>query len=359
MTNVKTRASQKNLTSFKKKEGRLAEIISRFSNTKILVIGDCILDEFVWGTVERISPEAPVPVVNVIRESFVPGGSLNVANNIRTLGGTVYPCGLIGRDFRGRMLVKAMRREGVETAGMIYDVSRPTTLKTRVIAHSQQVVRFDREDTRQISAQELKQAIKFIERTLPKIDVVIIEDYGKGMIVPELLTAVIKKAKALKKPILVDPKERHFSYYQGVTVITPNRKEALSAYGAVENGRPVPEISEVGRKLLRKFACEAVLMTLGEEGMMLFEKNGAATKIPTVAQEVYDVSGAGDTVIAVLAMALAGEAGMKEAAILSNLAAGVVVGKLGTATLTREELRASCSQQLSTRKGRTFAHASG
>lgn len=358
MTNVKNRVSHKNAAPFRNKERRLEEIVSRFPDTKILVVGDCILDEFVWGTVERISPEAPVPVVNVIRESFVPGGSLNVANNIRMLGGTVYPCGLIGRDLRGRMLVKAMRREGVETTGMIYDVSRPTTLKTRVIAHSQQVVRFDREDIRQISPPALKQVLKFIERTLPKADVVVIEDYGKGMITPQLLTTVIQKARALGKPVLVDPKERHFSYYRGVTVITPNRKEALCAYGAVENGRPAPEISELGKTLLKKFACEAVLMTLGEEGMMLFEKNGAVTKIPTVAQEVYDVSGAGDTVIAVLAMALAGRARLREAAILSNFAAGVVVGKLGTATLSREELKASFSKRISPEKGRLVTHAS-
>lgn len=369
MTNVKINTQKRNTTSLKNTEECLKEIIRRFPSARIMVIGDCILDEFVWGTVERISPEAPVPVVNVIRESFVPGGSLNVANNIRTLGGTVYPCGVIGRDLRGRMLVKAMRREGVETAGMIYDVSRPTTLKTRVIAHSQQLVRFDREDNRQISAQELKQVIKFIDRTLPKTDVIIIEDYGKGMIVPELLTAVIKRARALGKPVLVDPKEKHFSYYRGVTVITPNRKEALCAYGAVENavyddcpmggtGKSAPEISGIGKTLLKKFACEAVLITMGEEGMMLFEKNGSVTKIPTVAQEVYDVSGAGDTVIAVLAMALAGRASMKEAAVLSNFAAGVVVGKLGTATLTREELKKSFSKPFGSQKGRTFTHAS-
>ncbi|MBI4358822.1 MAG: D-glycero-beta-D-manno-heptose-7-phosphate kinase [Candidatus Omnitrophica bacterium] len=327
--------------------------MDRFPDTKILVIGDWILDEFVWGTVERISPEAPVPVVSVTRESFVPGGALNVANNIRTLGGTVFPCGLVGRDLRGRMLVKVMRKEGIDTGGAIYDHGRPTTLKTRVVAHSQQVVRFDREDRRDLSREHLKKALTFIERILENVDAVVIEDYGKGMITPELLTHLLREAKSLKKPVLVDPKEKHFSYYRGVTAITPNRREALSAYGQNADGH-VPHLNEVGQKLLRQFSCEAVLITLGEEGMILFEKNGAITRIPTAAQEVYDVSGAGDTVIAVFAMAVAARAPMKEAAVLANCAAGVVVGKLGTATLTREELKAALPALSNLRRKRSL-----
>ncbi|OGW87009.1 MAG: hypothetical protein A3C35_00605 [Omnitrophica bacterium RIFCSPHIGHO2_02_FULL_46_11] len=320
----------------------LNRLVDRLTDAKVMVVGDWILDEFVWGTVDRISPEAPVPVVNVTRESFVPGGALNVANNIRTLGGSVYPCGLVGRDLRGRMLVKAMRREGIDTSGAIYDKTRPTTLKTRVVAHSQQMVRFDREDSRNLSGDHLKKVLVFIEKLLPKVDAVVIEDYGKGMITPALLSHILKQANALKKPILVDPKEKNFAYYRGVTAVTPNRREALNAYGQnVDSG--APNIDKVGRALLKKFLCQAVLITLGEEGMILFEKNGAITKIPTAAQEVYDVSGAGDTVIAVFAMALAVGATMKEAAVLSNCAAGIVVGKLGTATVTPQELKASLS----------------
>ena len=334
--------------------GNLNRLVDRFSSTKVMVIGDWILDEFVWGTVERISPEAPVPVVNVTRESFVPGGALNVANNVRTLSGCVYPCGLVGRDLRGRMLVKAMRREGIDTSGAIYDKTRPTTLKTRVVAHSQQMVRFDREDSRELSRDHLKKALAFIDKTLPKADAVIIEDYGKGMITPQLLTHVLKQANVLKKPVLVDPKEKNFAYYRGVTAITPNRKEALSAYGSSDDGR-TPDIQEVGRKLLKRFLCEAVLITLGEEGMILFEKSGAVTKIPTAAQEVYDVSGAGDTVIAVFSMALAAGATMKEAAVLANHAAGIVVGKLGTATLTLQELKASISTPSDRLRKRAFS----
>lgn len=321
-----------------------SQLINHFPNVKILVIGDWILDEFVWGTVERISPEAPVPVVNVIRESFVPGGALNVANNIRTLGGVVYPCGVVGRDLVGRMLVKAMKKEGIDTTGAIYDSNRPTTLKTRIIAHSQQVVRFDRENNQELSGELLKKVFAYIEKIISKVDAVIIEDYGKGMITPDLLMYVLKKAKAFKKPVLVDPKEKNFNYYQGVTVITPNRKEAFSAAGPFKDGY-IPDIQEVGKALIKRFSCQAVLITLGEEGMMLFEKNGTVTKIPTAAREVFDVSGAGDTVIAVFTMALAAGANLKEAALVSNKAAGIVVAKLGTATVTPEELRQSVSDR--------------
>jgi len=327
----------------------ISRLIDQFSNVKILVIGDWILDEFVWGTVERISPEAPVPVVNVVRESFVPGGALNVANNIRTLRGLVYPCGLVGRDLMGRMLVKTMRKEGIDTTGAIYDQTRPTTLKTRVIAHSQQVVRFDRENNQELGGELLKKVSAYIDKVISKVDAVIIEDYGKGMITPGLLTYVLKKAKAFKKPVLVDPKEKNFNYYEGVTVITPNRKEALSACGLLKDG-PIPDIHEVGKMLIKRFACQAVLITLGEEGMMLFEKSGATTKIPTAAREVFDVSGAGDTVIAVFTMALAAGANMKEAALISNKAAGIVVGKLGTATVTPQELKQSISERLPSEK---------
>jgi len=330
--------SQRPVSLNGKTSKNFSHLIDQFKNVRILVIGDWILDEFVWGTVERISPEAPVPVVNVVRESFLPGGALNVANNIRTLNGFVYPCGMVGRDLYGRMLVKAMRKEGIDTSGAIYDTERPTTLKTRVIAHSQQLVRFDKENSRELTGELFKKTTAFIDKIISKVDAVIIEDYGKGMITPDLLKHVLKKAKASKKPVLVDPKEKNFAYYEGTTVITPNRKEALSAYGISKDGK-IPEIQEIGKGLLKRFSCQAVLITLGEEGMMLFEKNGAITKIPTAAREVFDVSGAGDTVIAVFTLALAAGASMKEAALISNQAAGIVVGKLGTATVNPQELK--------------------
>jgi len=318
-------------------KSRFTSLVHQFKKNHLIVVGDFILDEFVWGSVDRISPEAPVPVVRVDRESFMPGGALNVANNVRSLKGIVYPCGVVGRDLYGRMLLKVMRREKIETGGVIYDQSRPTTLKTRVIAHSQQVVRFDREKSGNINEADSKQILKFVRETLNKTHVMIIEDYGKGVVTPDLLCEIIQLAKSRKIPTLVDPKEKNFAYYRGVTAITPNKKEAFAAYGVKSSDNP-PSIEKVGEGLIDKFECEAVLITLGEEGMMLFERNGDVTKIPTAAQEVYDVSGAGDTVISVFGLALASGATMKEAAFLANAAAGVVVGKLGTATLTQEEL---------------------
>lgn len=313
--------------------------VEQFRKARILVIGDFILDQFVWGSVQRISPEAPVPVVNVQRESYMPGGSLNVANNIRSLGGLVYPCGVVGRDLEGRMLLKTMRREGIDTGGIVYDRTRPTSLKTRVIAHSQQVVRFDREKIEDISLEDRRKILRFVSQKIHEVHVVIIEDYGKGVIQPPLLKEVLHLAKKFKKPVLVDPKEKHISYYIGVTAITPNRKEAFSSFeNSHRTGRPYT-LEEVGRGLLKKLKCQAVLITLGEDGMALFEKNGSLTRIPTAAREVYDVSGAGDTVIAIFALALAAGAKMREAAVLSNVGAGIVVGKIGTASVTPDEMR--------------------
>ncbi|MBU3758868.1 MAG: D-glycero-beta-D-manno-heptose-7-phosphate kinase [Candidatus Omnitrophica bacterium] len=301
-----------------------------------------MLDQFVWGSVNRISPEAPVPVVNVQRESYMPGGALNVANNIRTLGGTVYPCGVVGRDLEGRMLVKTIRREGIETGGVIYDESRRTTLKTRIIAHSQQVVRFDREKAEDISREDRARIMKFIQSVIGKTDVIIVEDYGKGVIQPPLLEELLRLARKHKIPVVVDPKEKHFSYYKGATSITPNRKEA---YGAIENSASM-SLKELGSRLLQKLELESVLITLGEDGMALFEKDGSMTQIPTAAREVYDVSGAGDTVISVFSMALAVGAKMKDAARIANIAAGIVVGKLGTATVSPEELERALEQEV-------------
>lgn len=335
------------LTSSEKKA--FLEIMGRFPRTKILVIGDFILDQFIWGSVDRISPEAPVPVVLVKKSDYMPGGSLNVAHNIHMLGGTVYPSGVVGRDLEGRMLLKVMRQREIETGGIAYDPARRTSLKTRIIAHSQQVVRFDRESAEDVKAEMIKKIVKFAESRIRQIDVIILEDYGKGVIQPALLKQILKLAKRHKKTVLVDPKEKNFAYYTGVTIVTPNRKEAYAAFQALHHRKPV-SLEEVGRGLIKAWKCRAVLVTLGEDGMALFEKDGQITKIPTAAREVYDVSGAGDTVIGVLALALAAGGKMRDAAKLANLAAGVVVGKLGTATVTKEELR-SAVQNYSPRNG--------
>jgi D-beta-D-heptose 7-phosphate kinase/D-beta-D-heptose 1-phosphate adenosyltransferase len=315
---------------------KFKKIISKFGKAKILVIGDLILDEFVWGSVSRISPEAPVPIVWVERESYMPGGASNVANNIRALEGNVHIAGVVGSDERAEKLLELLSGEAVTTEGIITDPSRPTTLKTRIIAGHQQVVRVDREKTDHLSGAVLKNIIDYAKKTIPEVDAVIIEDYGKGVITPSLLKEIIKSAKQHKKIITVDPKEEHISYYKGVTSITPNNHEASSVSGIKIKDEKT--LQQAGKKLLKKLNCESILITRGENGMCLFEKSGRITNIPTAAQEVFDVSGAGDTVISVFTLALACGASLQDAARISNIAAGIVVGKVGVAVTNQKEL---------------------
>ncbi len=315
----------------------LKRIVGNFKKARVLVIGDLILDEFIWGKVSRISPEAPVPVVWVKSESFMPGGAANVANNIHALGARAHICGVIGSDERGRTLSDELRRKNIDVEGIVVDNERPTTLKTRVIAHSQQVVRIDREKVEEISENIINRILAFIREKILDVDAVIIEDYGKGLIVPRLLQEVVAMAQKHNKIITVDPKEEHFSYYRNVTLITPNHHELARAIG-----RPVKtqeDIEQAGGDLLNQQNAQAVLVTLGEDGMQLFEKDKKdSIHIPTFAQQVFDVSGAGDTVIGVATVALAAGASMLEAAHISNHAAGIVVGKVGVNVVTPEEL---------------------
>ncbi len=315
---------------------RLKHVISTFKEAKVLVVGDLILDEFIWGKVSRISPEAPVPVVWVDSENFMPGGASNVANNIRSLGGEVYLAGIVGADTRGEVLRGLLRKKGIHCEGIFTDSERPTTQKTRVIAHHQQVVRIDREIIRPVSGTLLKEILKFIETKIKSVDALLIEDYGKGVIVPSVVQAIVRMAKKHGKIITVDPKETHFSYYRGVTTITPNHHEAGSAAGI--QIRDDDSLNKVGKKLLQQLNCETVLITLGENGMSLFQKGKAMIKIPTVARDVFDVSGAGDTVISAYTLARARKATPLEAAHISNCAAGIVVGKVGVAVTTSGEL---------------------
>lgn len=316
---------------------RLTKIISRFNKAKILVIGDLILDEFIWGTVERISPEAPVPIVKVTSQSFMPGGSSNVANNIYTLGGKVYISGVIGNDLYATILQDKFTERGMSVEGLIVDNARPTTLKTRVIAHHQQVVRIDKEDDACIDSDVLKQILRYVKMKIQEIDAIIIEDYGKGVIVPKLLNGILKLAKKHKKIVTIDPKEDHFSFYKQATVITPNRQELEKATHIKIKDHL--SLEKAGFKLLNRLKLSCILVTLGEDGMCLFEKNRKVTHIPTVAQEIFDVSGAGDTVISAFTLALASGANLKDAAHISNCAAGVVVGKIGVAVCTQDELK--------------------
>ena len=319
-----------------KKKDKFKKIIARFPKVKVLIAGDLILDEFLWGNVSRISPEAPVPVVHVRSESFMPGGAANVANNIHALGGKAYLAGVVGMDERGSILRQELDKRGVGVEGIVIDGERPTTLKTRVIAHHQQVVRIDKEKIEPLSAGIVDQIIDYIKEMIGQIDAIIIEDYGKGVVTPRLLQEILRLARRHKKIVTVDPKEEHFHYYKGVTAITPNHHEAAQAAGV--KMKDMDSIAKVGKALLNKLKCEAVLLTLGESGMQLFEKQGRVTHIPTVAQDVFDVSGAGDTVIGTFTLALAAGANMQDAAKVSNFAAGIVVGKVGIGVVTQEEL---------------------
>jgi len=310
--------------------------VANFKDASVLVIGDLILDEFLWGEVSRISPEAPVPVVWVKRESFMPGGASNVANNLRSLGAKVRVAGVIGDDERGAILKGELERSGIDTAGILVDESRPTTLKTRVVAHHQQVVRIDREKIEHLGAGLLSKMLKIIEEAVKKADAVIIEDYGKGVITPALLEKVVPLAKKHGKIISVDPKEEHFKYYKGISVITPNNHEASKAVGF--SIKDEAGLEKAGNILLNKLRCKIALITLGENGMAVFQRSKPMKRIPTAAQEVFDVSGAGDTVIASYTLALASGADPILAAHIANFAAGIVVGKVGIAVVTPQEL---------------------
>ncbi|MFT5206752.1 MAG: rfaE bifunctional protein kinase chain/domain [Candidatus Omnitrophota bacterium] len=315
---------------------RIRNIVNGFSRAKVLVVGDLILDEFIWGEVTRISPEAPIPVVHVKSESFIPGGACNVAANIRSMQGKVQVSGVIGKEGRGRMLIDLLRDAQIGVTGVVKDPLRPTILKTRVIAHKQQVVRIDREKLVPLKASMRNKVLSFIRKRIQSVDAICIEDYGKGVITPELVKSIVDLADKYDKIITVDPKDDHLLYYKGVTTITPNHHEA-SALAQIDIKDDV-SLKKAGAKLLKILKCKQVLITLGESGMCLFQKGFKPVKIPTLAQDVFDVSGAGDTVIGTYTLALARGAMPIEAAHLANCAAGIVVGKLGTATVSQNEL---------------------
>ncbi len=318
--------------------------VLNFKKASVLVIGDLMLDEFIWGEVTRISPEAPVPVVWVKKESFMPGGASNVANNLRNLGAEVHVVGVVGDDENGAILRGELEQKNIRTEGILIDGSRPTILKTRVVAHHQQVVRIDREKKEHLSGAIIDKMTAYIERTIKDVDAVIIEDYAKGVITPALLRKIVPLVKRNGKIISVDPKEEHFNYYKGVTVITPNNHEAARAVGFEINDGAT--LKKAGMKLLSKLNCRMALITLGENGMAVFQKNKPMKHIPTVAQEVFDVSGAGDTVIASYTLSLASGADPITAAHISNCAAGIVVGKVGIAVVAPEELLKRIKKEL-------------
>jgi len=320
---------------------RCLKLVEEFVGRRVLVVGDVMLDEYIWGEVERISPEAPVPVVQVRRESAVPGGAANVANNIRALGGEVFLAGLRGEDAAGRRLSRLLRRSGIDISGLVSDRSRPTITKSRVLAGHQQAIRIDREVTSPIEPEVRRQLQKAIRRLLPRMEAVVLEDYAKGLLTEEVIREVISLASRRGIPVIVDPNANNFFRFPDATLVTPNHKEALTAAGLPRSSA----IETVGRKLLRKWGARSVLVTLGEDGMCLFEGRRRPYHIGTVAREVFDVSGAGDTVVGTLALSLAAGGDLREAAGLANRAAGVVVGKLGTATVNHAEIRKALNWQ--------------
>jgi D-beta-D-heptose 7-phosphate kinase/D-beta-D-heptose 1-phosphate adenosyltransferase len=317
----------------------LRELVSRFEGRRVAVLGDLMLDRYLWGRVDRISPEAPVPVVEIERETLSLGGAGNVASNLSRLGARPTLLGVLGADRDGDQLIEELSRRGVGSDDLVRERERPTTVKTRIIAHSQQVVRADRESREEIAGAALERLVSAIDREIPACQALVVSDYGKGVVHPRTLEAAIAAARRAGVPVCVDPKESHIDSYRGVSILTPNQHEA----GYVQGRRVVDEASllEVGWGLQRRLDAAAVLVTRGAQGMSLFERGGRLTHIPTAAREVYDVTGAGDTVVSVVALALAAGADFRSACHLSNHAAGIVVGEIGTATCDRDQLIAS------------------
>jgi rfaE bifunctional protein kinase chain/domain len=315
----------------------------RFSRVRVLVIGDLMLDRYIWGQVERISPEAPVPVVRVTRESVHAGGAGNVVANLRALGGSVEACGVVGRDQAGRSLIQELSGIGAGVAGVVISQGIPTTSKTRIIAHSQQVVRLDREQGDGVDDRARARVHTFVQQRLDDYDVVVVSDYGKGVIDAELLTLLAIQRRRQRFIYLIDPKRRNFAHYRGASLVKPNTEEAGLAAGI--EIRDETGLLQAGDRLLDLWQAEAILVSRGEEGMSLFKRQGKAQHFPTMAREVFDVTGAGDTVLAVCALALGAGATLEDATILANHAAGIVVGKVGTATISPAELTAALQKR--------------
>ena len=314
----------------------LTEILARFSGRRLIVLGDMMLDEFIWGEVRRISPEAPVPVVEVKRETLQAGGAGNVVSNLIELGATAIPVGIIGDDEGGSRMRDLFLHRGAEVSSLLTVPGRPTTRKTRIVAHSQQMVRADREDRSPVDSEIEEAILRKFRVALESADAVIISDYDKGLLTPNLLREAITATHAAGKQVSLDPKIRNFQHYREVDVITPNQIEAERATGIEIVDQET--LVAAAQRIRQMLDCRHVLITRGEHGMSLLEESGLLINIPTTAREVYDVTGAGDTVIATLTLALASGATPEEAAIIANQAAGIVVAKVGTATASRAEI---------------------
>lgn len=315
---------------------RLVKLKKGFSGQKIAVIGDMMLDCYYWGDVKRVSPEAPVPVVEVENEFYRFGGAANVALNIKKLGGTPIPLGVIGYDNEGSIFSSLIAEENITATGLVIDENRPTTSKARVIAHNQHVVRIDKEKKNPVDPEISKKLMDYFIGIVDELDGIILQDYNKGVLTSSFIKKIIRLARAKNKLITVDPKFNNFFEYKNVTVFKPNRKEASDVLGY--RIKSDEDISLAGQKLLNKLHAKYVLLTLGEEGIAVFEKEKEERRMPTKARKVADVSGAGDTVISTLTMALAAGADILEASYLANYAAGIVCGEVGIVPIKLDEL---------------------
>ncbi len=320
---------------------KLESILKGFPRVRLLVVGDIMMDRSVLGKVSRISPEAPVPVIIAETEDLNLGGAANVAHNIRSLGGIVSLCGIVGDDENGKKIYKKIVERGIQTQGIFFEQGRQTTVKTRIIAHHphyQQLVRVDRETTDRPKASTFRNLSQFLAEKMEDFDGIVISDYGKGLLTRKLIQTIVNRAKKSKKLIMVDPKLKNFFFYKGATVITPNTNEASEASRIPATDQS--SVEKMGRSLLKRLKCNALVITQGERGMTIFEPHQKPYPVPTVAKEVYDVTGAGDTVIGTMALALGTglRVSVKDAASLANYAAGIVVGKVGTAIVSSEEL---------------------
>lgn len=316
----------------------LKTIIPKFENKKVLIVGDLMLDEHIWSTVTRISPEAPVPIAKVKEITHVPGGCGNVATNIKTLGGTPLLIGLIGNDSSGQKLTNALKKNKVSTSYLIKSKDRPTILKSRIIAASQHVIRVDREEHNPIPDKTERQIVSRIKTLVKKVDAIILSDYKKGILSEKVCKEIISLARKNKKTLAVDPKGSDYSKYKGAMVITPNLLEAETA-----SGETLPE--KAGPKLLKQTQADNIIITRGKDGLSIFSKSGKTIHIPAIQREVFDITGAGDTVIATLSLALASGANIKEAAMLGNYAASVAVSKIGTQAVQKDELEEALEEK--------------
>ncbi len=328
-----------------KNPSELLGILDYFTQTKILIVGDVMLDCYWWGDASRLSPEAPVPVVALNKISYIPGGAANVAANIAALGAEVFLVGAIGIDDSANNLRASLDKSRISPDFLFVSDSRPTTTKTRVLVHNQQIARIDKETNQPLNKGDEEKVSAIVNDLIAKADLIVLSDYAKGCLTATLISSIVAEARIQKKMVLVDPKGKDFKKYNGATLLTPNLAEAINA-AHIEN-KDAKTIEKAAEKLLSEIEIEALLITLGEDGMKLFRRDDEPIHFPSMARQVFDVTGAGDTVIASLAVALGTKTDIYTAVSLANIAAGLVVEKVGTSTITLETLRRSLEHDFS------------